>query len=285
MIHIKRRRDFVKRLPMILLLLEPHILFATFNWVCTTETVSASGVCLIFFILILLFNMIYAFLLPRLGFEGQKILFWNMLLKLCNIPIFLVIFLVGMLTHFLILPLIPFFILFDYFLLLSSTMFGISGLLSCYKSQQLSYRTLVVNIVAQFFFCVDVISAVYCYIKVCRAKKQQAAEESVRIPGTDPAIYMDPDAIEIFINSDQDQYAMLYHKHGAFTFSIYEKRSDEFNGVTSYYWCDNRKTASFFDTKENAIREILSLIETGKDENEIDVSETDKQDESLLDFF
>ena len=35
----------------------------------------------------LLFNMVYAFLLPKLGFNGTQILRWNLLLKLCQIPL------------------------------------------------------------------------------------------------------------------------------------------------------------------------------------------------------
>jgi len=127
---------------------------------------SVSSIILFLFATILLLNMVYAFILPRLGFDGKQILFWNMLLKLCNIPVFLLVFLIVLLTHVLILPLLPFLLLFDYFLLLSTTMYGISGLRSCYKSGNISLTTLIVHTIAQFLFCVDVFSAVYCYMKV-----------------------------------------------------------------------------------------------------------------------
>ena len=151
---------------MILLLIAPYVLIGSYllEWPITTDSISDIGFVL--FVTVLLLNMIYAFMLPRLGFEGKQILFWNMLLKLCNIPVFLLVFLIVLLTHVLILPLIPILFLFDYFLLLPSTMYGISGMLSCYKSRKLSLTTLIVNSVAQFIFCVDVFSAVYCYIKV-----------------------------------------------------------------------------------------------------------------------
>ena len=47
---------------------------------------------------LLAFNMVYAFLLPRLGFNGRQILFWNLLLKLWNIPLVLMILLVTLVT-------------------------------------------------------------------------------------------------------------------------------------------------------------------------------------------
>ena len=63
------------------------------------------------------------------------------------------------------LPLIPFLVLFDYFLLLSTSMYGISGLLKCGKEGRLSGKAVAMNIVLQFVFCADVLSAVYCCFK------------------------------------------------------------------------------------------------------------------------
>lgn len=150
----------MKKIPMFLLLIAPYALIVSI----VTESISSTA--FILFIIALLLNMVYAFLLPRLGFKGEEILFWNMLLKLCHIPVFLLVFLIVLLTHVLIVPLIPFLILFDYFLLLSSTMYGICGMLSSYKCGKISLTTLIVNTIAQLIFCVDVFSAVYCYIKV-----------------------------------------------------------------------------------------------------------------------
>lgn len=153
----------MKKIPMLLLLTTPYIL------IVSIIADSVSSIVLFLFATVLVLNMVYAFILPRLGFDGKQILFWNMLLKLCNIPVFLLVFLIVLLTHVLILPLLPFLLLFDYFLLLSTTMYGISGLRSCYKSGNISLTTLIVHTIAQFLFCVDVFSAVYCYIKVCKS--------------------------------------------------------------------------------------------------------------------
>lgn len=157
----------MKRIPMILLLAAPYVLL----FVILFTTDSAAFFTLILFSVILLFNMVYAFLLPRLGFRGEQILFWNMLLKLCNIPIYVFIFAAALFMNIFIIPALPFLILFDYFLLLPSTMYGISGMRQCCKSGTLSAVKFVINSIVQFFFCLDVFSGIYCYITVRRAGK------------------------------------------------------------------------------------------------------------------
>ena len=71
-----------------------------------------------------------------------------------------------LLLHVFIIPLLPFLILFDYLLLLSSSAYGISGLLKCYRAKEITMKTLIVNIAAQLIFCADVFSSIYCYRKV-----------------------------------------------------------------------------------------------------------------------
>ena len=107
----------------------------------------------------------YAFYLAKTDCSGHRIVFWCMVLKLCNVPVFLLIFLVAAGFFVMMLPLIPFLVLFDYFLLLSTSMYGISGLLKCGKEGRLSGKAVAMNIVLQFVFCADVLSAVYCCFK------------------------------------------------------------------------------------------------------------------------
>lgn len=61
---------------------------------------------------------------------------------------------------------VPFLILFDYLLLIPSTMYGISGLIKAYKDNKISKSIMVGNIILQFIFGLDVISAVVCYINI-----------------------------------------------------------------------------------------------------------------------
>ena len=152
----------VKRIPMLLLLIAPYGFLGSCLLQTTEDTGGSLLPVLALFGVVLLCNMVYAFLLPRLGFDGRRILFWNLLLKLCNIPVYLFVFAVALVTNVLIIPML---FLFDYALLLASTMYGISGLLCCCREGKVSRKTLAIHCVAQCLFCVDVFSAVYCYIK------------------------------------------------------------------------------------------------------------------------
>lgn len=158
----------MKKIPMILLVIAPYTLVAFMFYSVSYNTNIRAA--LIVYIAILLLNMGYAFLLPWMEFGGKEILFWNMLLKLCHIPVYLGVMFFVLLTHALSLPLVPILVVFDYSLLLSSTMYGISGMLRCYKEKRLNSVTLVANMIAQFVFCLDVISAIYCFIKTRKSE-------------------------------------------------------------------------------------------------------------------
>lgn len=154
----------MKKVPIILLLITPYI----FVWICFSmgPGTMVPLIWLVLWLLVLLPNMVYAFVLPKLKYGEEQLLFWNMLLKLCNIPIFLMVFFTALLLHVLILPLMPVLILFDYSLLLPSTMYGVSGIVCCCKNGKLTMKEAIVHIVLQFMFCFDVFSAVYCYIRM-----------------------------------------------------------------------------------------------------------------------
>ena len=77
----------MKKIPMILLVIAPYTLVAFMFYSVSYNTNIRAA--LIVYIAILLLNMGYAFLLPWMGFGGKEILFWNMLLKLCHIPVYL----------------------------------------------------------------------------------------------------------------------------------------------------------------------------------------------------
>lgn len=158
----------MKKIPMLFLLITPYI----FVGICASQGLVriVPAVWLVFFLIVLLPNMIYAFILPRLQYEGRQLLFWNMLLKLFNVPIYIGVFLIALLLNIFIIPLIPLLFLFDYSLLLPSTMYGISGIWQCYRKKQFSAVETVINFVLQFLFCFDVCSSIYCYIRARRTK-------------------------------------------------------------------------------------------------------------------
>ena len=161
---------------MILLLAAPYLFFLTIIVLSQLSYTQAMEMTLgsigypyaAMLLLIFLPNMIYAFILPRRGYTPQQLLFWDMLLKLCYIPLYILVFIAGMLLAGTIigLGLIPFFMLFDYLLLLPSTMYGVSGLRQAYKAGLLSKGAQVGNSILHFFFCLDVLSAVIVFITV-----------------------------------------------------------------------------------------------------------------------
>ena len=101
--------------------------------------------------------------------------FWNMLIKLLHIPFYLCIFLIG--VFFLLAAVVPVFtfvapilifclFLVDVFLMVTSSMYGVNALLRAGKKQMVSKTYVIINIILQFLFVADVISAVVLYIKL-----------------------------------------------------------------------------------------------------------------------
>lgn len=136
----------MKKVPMIILLLAPYVFLLICIGICMAEKgFTADAIEMIgwtflgMFLLILFPNMIYAFILKRFGYGHRKLFFWNML--------------------------IPFLVIFDYLLLLPSTMYGVSGLRSLSKTGKASKAGIVINGICQFLFVFDVISAAYLYIR------------------------------------------------------------------------------------------------------------------------
>ena len=136
----------MKKVPMIILLLARYVFLFICIGICMAEKgFTADAIEMIgwtflgMFLLILFPNMIYAFILKRFGYGHRKLFFWNML--------------------------IPFLVIFDYLLLLPSTMYGVSGLRSLSKTGKASKAGIMINGICQFLFVFDVISAAYLYIR------------------------------------------------------------------------------------------------------------------------
>ena len=136
----------MKKVPMIILLLAPYVFLFICIGICMAEKgFTADAIEMIgwtflgMFLLILFPNMIYAFILKRFGYGHRKLFFWNML--------------------------IPFLVIFDYLLLLPSTMYGVSGLRSLSKTGKASKAGIMINGICQFLLVFDVISAAYLYIR------------------------------------------------------------------------------------------------------------------------
>lgn len=162
----------MRKLPMIALLVAPYIFILAVVIICVVEggfTANALGYIgygyLIMLIVVLIPNMVYAFVLKRNGYSQRELFFWNMTLKIAHIPIYILVFAVGVFMGMMILGmmLIPFLVLFDYSLLLSSSMYGISGLFCVSKKGLLSKKHAILCGICQFIFMFDVVSAVYLF--------------------------------------------------------------------------------------------------------------------------
>lgn len=180
----------MKKIPMFLLTLLPYGIVTAF-WLLlklSNEQDTSFNTPLVMLIMLVAFCFfamplaLYAFVLPLLKHPGRKILFWNMFLKLWNIPIFVVVFILGVGLSIWVFFLLPLLAAFDYALLLSSTTYGISGLLCMAKDGKFSKPMVVLNIILQFIFCLDVFSAIYCYVKavLITRKDRLAAEKAVK---------------------------------------------------------------------------------------------------------
>lgn len=132
-----------KRILPILLLISPYfyILFAIvgiahYHLDILLPQLNFIHLCMV--IVIFIPNAIYAFVLVAHGEKSDVILFWDMLLKVCNIPIYIMVFIVGFFTTLLGpfgIPLILLLVSFDYLLLLPSTMYGVGGLIQARREK------------------------------------------------------------------------------------------------------------------------------------------------------
>ena len=163
----------MKRIPMMLLLVSPYGLLGLLLAENPARILPAGWalVCLLVF----LPNMLYAFCLPRLGFSPEQILGWNLVLKLSSIPVYCLVFCAALLMGVFVIPLLPFLVLFDYSLLLPSSMYGISGVKLARRRGLMSRWGSVLHILLQLTFCLDVCSALYLYFTVKNRKKRRCA--------------------------------------------------------------------------------------------------------------
>ena len=153
----------MKRIPMILLLMAPSATLVI-CYLADLDLTPGLFVCGA----IILFNMVYAFLLPGFGFKVKQILFWNLLLKLCQVPLILLIllfaFVMAMVGGERIGSIVIVALLICWLLQLSSSVFGISCFLWCHKYGTLSKTGMIASTIAQLIPCVDVIGSILCYI-------------------------------------------------------------------------------------------------------------------------
>ena len=164
----------MKKIPLFLLLIAPYaFIFGTMLF--NTElpiTVWPYGI-------VLVLGMVYAFVLPRLGYSGKQLLFWNMLLKLTNVPMIVILLLFSWIFLSQMEHIAGLLLFFGLTLWLPSTVYGLSGMLRCRKTGQLSKGAVVFNLILQLIPSVAMIDAIILYIYICCSKKETSAVEFV----------------------------------------------------------------------------------------------------------
>jgi len=172
----------MKKVPMILLLIAPYAIV----FLCDQTGLDLS-IGLWIYGALLAFNMVYAFLLPGLGFKARQILFWNLLLKLCHIPLILLILVFTLIMMLAggagirdeAASMVLMALLSCYLIQVSSAMFAISGFRWCRKYGTLSKAGVIASSIAQFIPCVDVIGSILCYI-MFRNEGQRNAQKQLK---------------------------------------------------------------------------------------------------------
>ena len=94
--------------------------------------------------------------------EGRKLAFASMLIKLFHIQNYIVLFLGAMLLFAL--PMVPVMIwLLDVMTIFLSGLVGLAAVLRCRAEGRLTNKAAIVNGIFQFVFCADIISAIWVY--------------------------------------------------------------------------------------------------------------------------
>ncbi len=108
-----------------------------------------------------------------------ELAFFNMIIKLLQIPFYLVVFLSGAAMFLaMVVPALIFispviiFILFviDLLLLITTSMYGVNALVRAGKQGIMSKKSALVHGILHFFFVADVISSVWVFVKVRKGK-------------------------------------------------------------------------------------------------------------------
>lgn len=119
------------------------------------------------FVVAMICNVIFlAFSILR-KWDANKISFANMLIKLIQIPAYVLIFISGIafsLTLFTVAFSI-FFVIFDCLAIGLTGLIGVSSVARCYAEGKTSKCFSIVNGFLQFVFCIDIVSAVMVFMK------------------------------------------------------------------------------------------------------------------------
>lgn len=176
-IKFKDNRGNMKHfLLLIPVMIQPYILlFALYsifiNQYIVEQFFGNNGLWLLFMIFVTIVisficTLVYMPFCLAKGWGARQTAFFNMLIKLVQIPAYLAIFVLGVLFFITIFTYAfsVFFVLFDCITIFLTGLVGLTANLRLYKEHKCSGSFAALNSVCQFVFCIDVISAVVVYI-------------------------------------------------------------------------------------------------------------------------
>ena len=94
--------------------------------------------------------------------DPRELAFWNMIVKLCHIPFYIFIFILGIGVMIA----IPLLFIIDAIILILSSAYGISALVRAAHREQIGTGFLAVNLTGHLFFVADVICSVIVWRKL-----------------------------------------------------------------------------------------------------------------------
>lgn len=131
--------------------------------------------------IIVLINVIWLIYQTASGVSAQSLLFWNMLIKLCYIPVFLYAFitlLAGMVMFmFGGIVMIAMAVLAIVLFFLPPCIYGLCGCIRAAKEGTMGKGLAIVMAIMQFILCIDVIAAVVAYCMVRSSNKKRLREQ------------------------------------------------------------------------------------------------------------
>lgn len=131
----------------------------------------------VIYAVVVLANVIFLIYLTVSGEDAQRLLFWDMLIKLCYIPFFLMMFLMilaGFAT-FLVggIAMVVMTVGVDLLFLIPPSIYGLCGCIRAAKEKNMSGGLSVVLAILHFLFCADVVAAIVAYCKVRSSNKKR----------------------------------------------------------------------------------------------------------------
>ncbi len=179
---------YIALLPV--LLLQYLFLFLLFSFLRVTdvfkevfnESIANLLLFLLIFLLIALICAVVTFILSIvLKWDSRTTAFVAMMIKLLQIPAYIVIFVLGLLFAFMVFTMafVPFFIIIDLITIFMTGLIGVSACIAGYREKKLSAVSATLFAIGQFFFCIDVVLSIIVYVKIRKAEKRMKENSNI----------------------------------------------------------------------------------------------------------